>query len=83
MDTAAKLTVRLIQIQLIFLFCLGSYCVLIWDKKWIGSQYFFQNCRTYQNITLWEIILNPDAFYKAFWGIFSYAFFILLLGVCS
>ena len=41
MDITGKSTVRLIQIHLIFLFCLGTYCVLIWDKKWIGSNFFF------------------------------------------
>ena len=39
MDITGKSTVRLIQIYLILLFCLGTYCVLIWDKKWIGSNF--------------------------------------------
>ena len=52
MDITGKSTVRLIQIHLIFLFCLGTYCVLIWDKKWIGSNFFFLELVDFQFVCL-------------------------------
>ena len=57
MDITGKSTVRLIQIYLIFLFCLGTYCVLIWDKKWIGSNFFFLELVDFQRFFFFPELL--------------------------